>query len=104
MINAMKRSSAVVLMLFVALAFCACKKDPQKAKAKYLASGEAFLKQKKYGDAAVEFQNAIRIDPNYAEAYYQLAQAELGRKDFQKAFLALKKTTELDPNSNGCPA
>jgi tetratricopeptide (TPR) repeat protein len=97
MINAMKRSSAVVLMLFVALAFCACKKDPQKAKAKYLASGESFLKQKKYGDAAVEFRNAIRIDPNSAVAHYQLAQAELAQKHFQNAFVELQKTTKLDP-------
>jgi Tfp pilus assembly protein PilF len=97
MINTMKRSSVVVLLLFVALAFCACKKDPQKAKAKYLASGEAFLKQKKYGDAAVEFQNAIRIDPNDAGAHYQLAQAELGRKDFRRAFLALQTTISKDP-------
>jgi tetratricopeptide (TPR) repeat protein len=98
MINTMKRSSTVILMLFVALAFCACKKDPQKAKAKYLASGEAFLKQKKYGDAAVEFRNAIRMDKDYAGAYYQLAQAELAQKHFPQAFQALKKTTDLDPN------
>ena len=56
------------------------------------------MEQKKYGDASVEFRNAIRIDPRFIEAYYQLAQAELAQHDWPGAFGALEKTIELDPS------
>ena len=56
------------------------------------------MQQKNYGDASVEFRNAIRIDPRFAEAYYQLAQAELAQRDWRAAFVALERTLELDPS------
>jgi tetratricopeptide (TPR) repeat protein len=89
-------NTALVLVVS-ALLLGACSKDPQKAKAKYLAAGENYMKQKHYGDAVVEFRNAIRLDPRFADAYYQLAQAELAQQNWTGAYKDLQKAIELDP-------
>jgi len=87
-----------IVIIFLAASFLVgCGRDPQRAKAKYLASGQNFLNQKKYGDATVEFRNAIRMDPRSAEAYYQLAQAEIGQQNWKAGFADLEKAIELDP-------
>ena len=86
---------AIVLMLAAVLS--ACTKDPQIAKAKYFAAGQNYMKSGKYGDAAIEFRNAVRLDPRFVEAYYQLAQADLARNDWSAAYATLAKTIDLDP-------
>ncbi len=74
----------------------ACTHDPQKAKAKYLASGEKFMKKGQYSDASIEFRNALRLDPRFVDAYYQLAQADLAQREWQGAYSSLSKAIELD--------
>src|SRR5580700_7262637 len=88
-------ASAIAFLAAVALTSCA--KDPQKAKAKYFAAGQGYMKKGQYGDAAIEFRNALRLDPRFVEAYYQLAQADLARHDWSAAYGYLEKTIELDP-------
>jgi len=87
-----------VVLLCAALIICACATNPQKAKAKYLAAGQNYMKKGDYGDAIVEFRNALRIDPRFVEAYYQVAQADLAQRDWSTAYAALEKAIELDPN------
>src|SRR5215469_12468565 len=89
-------NTAIVLSIS-ALLLGACSKDPQKAKAKYLAAAQKYMQQKQYGDATVEFRNAIRLDPVSADTYYQLAQAELALQDWSGAYGDLQKAIELDP-------
>ena len=35
------------------------------------------MQKGKYGDAAIQFKNALRFDPQFVNAHYQLAQAQL---------------------------
>ena len=98
MLSSSRQINKAMFVIAAGLLLGACSKDPQKAKAKYLATGEKYMKQKQYGDAAVEFRNAIRLDPRFADAYYQLAQAELAQNAWTEAFLNLEKATELDPD------
>ena len=74
-----------------------CSKNPEKAKAKYLAEGQQYMKKGQYGDAAIEFRNALRIDPRFVDAYYQLAQANLAQHNWNEAYASLEKTIDLDP-------
>jgi tetratricopeptide (TPR) repeat protein len=97
MLSSKRQIHTSILLIAAALLFGACARDPQKAKAKYLAAGEKYMKQKQYGDAAVEFRNAIRLDPRFVDAYYQLAQAELAQRDWRGAYASLEKAIELDP-------
>jgi tetratricopeptide (TPR) repeat protein len=87
-----------VVLLSAALLLGSCSSDPQKAKAKYLATGQNYMEKGQYGDAAIEFRNALRLDPRFVDAYYQLAQANLARHDWTAAYAALEKTIELNPS------
>src|SRR5271156_1698530 len=86
-----------VLAISIALLLGACSRDPQKAKIKYLAEGQKYMKKGQYGDASVEFRNALRLDPRFVDAYYQLAQADLAQRDWPGAYASLGKAIELDP-------
>ena len=97
MLGSTRRRKTAILLISLALLLSSCKKDPEKAKAKYLASGQKYMQQEKYGEAAIEFRNAIRVDPNYGEAYYQLSQAAKAKRDWQVAYSSLEKVLELDP-------
>src|SRR5271163_2172569 len=88
----------VVIAISVALFLNACARDPQKAKAKYLAEGQKYMKKGQYGDASVEFRNALRLDPRFVDAYYQLAQADLAQRDWSAAYASLERAVDLDPN------
>jgi TolA-binding protein len=78
-----------ILLASAVLALTSCASDPQKAKAKYLASVQKYLKSGRFADAAIEFRNVIRLDPRSADAYYQLGQADLALHDWQGAYLAI---------------
>ncbi len=88
---------AGAILVLTALALVSCASDPQKAKAKYLAAGQGYMKKGQYGDAVIEFRNALRLDPRFVEAYYELAQADLAQHDWRSAYGSLEKTIELDP-------
>jgi tetratricopeptide (TPR) repeat protein len=92
-----RKLKTVVIAISVTLLLGACARDPQKAKAKYLAEGQKYMKKGQYGDASVEFRNALRLDPRFVDAYYQLAQADLAQRDWQGAYASLAKAIELDP-------
>jgi len=86
------------LVLSAAVLLSSCSADPQKAKAKYLANGQKYMKKKQYASAMIEYRNALKIDPRFVDAYYQLAQADLAQQDWRAAYGALEKAIELDPN------
>jgi tetratricopeptide (TPR) repeat protein len=77
--------------------FASCSSNPHKAKVKYLAEGQNYMKKGKYGDASVEFRNAVRVDPRFVDGYYELAKADLALHNWQAAYAALEKAIELDP-------
>ena len=91
------KMKSALIAVSVSLLFSACAPDPQKAKAKYLAEGQKYMKKGQYGDASVEFRNALRLDPRFVDAYYQLAQADLAQRDWRGAYTSLEKAIELDP-------
>jgi len=45
----------------------ACATDPQVAKRKYFESGNQYFQNKKYAEATVQYNNALRQDPNPAQ-------------------------------------
>ncbi|MBV8857694.1 MAG: tetratricopeptide repeat protein [Acidobacteria bacterium] len=86
---------AVLLACLVALA-ASCT-SPEKAKAEHVARGEAFLKERRWQEASIEFRNAIQIDDNLAPAHWGLAQAyeQLGRGS--EYIEELQRAVKLDP-------
>jgi tetratricopeptide (TPR) repeat protein len=91
-----KRIAITSGLIALLLLLDSCARDPQKAKARYLASGQNYMKKGKYGDATVEFRNALRLDPRFVEAYFQLAHADIAQQNWDDAYAALQKAIELD--------
>ncbi len=96
----------------LSLLLVSCAGNPQKAKLKYLQKGEAYMKQSQYSSAVIEFRNALKVDPRYTDAYFQLAKADLAladaasalqkkdlvEQDARNAYKALSQAISLDPN------
>jgi len=91
------RITVATALLSACLMLFSCSRNPQKAKAKYLAQGQNYMKKGQYGDAVIEFRNALRIDPRFVDAYYQLAQASLAQHNWNAAYESLEKAIALDP-------
>ncbi|HEV2763943.1 MAG TPA: tetratricopeptide repeat protein [Pyrinomonadaceae bacterium] len=87
----------LLAVLLAALAAVSCT-NPEQAKADYLRRGEAFLKERKFQEASIEFRNALQIDDRLAAAHWGLAQAFEGLQRGNEAFDALRRAVELDPN------
>jgi Tfp pilus assembly protein PilF len=88
----------VVLLLAVALDG-GCHTDPNVKKQKYLESGKRYSSEGKYKEASIQFQNAIKIDKNFADAHYELAQAYVHLSQFSQAYGELMRTVELQPTN-----
>src|SRR5262252_375358 len=95
----MKVRSAVLgsCVLIVAL-LVGCSRDPNVRKQKYFASGQQYFASGKYREAAIQYSNAIQVDPRYAEAHYQLAQTYIKLQQWVRAYQELSQTLEIDPN------
>ena len=93
-----RRGLLLVLFTALAVASAACS-NPEKAKAEHVARGEAYLKEKKWQEASLEFRNAIQIDDRLAAAHWGLARAYEGLGQIAPAFDELRRTAELDPNN-----
>lgn len=88
---------AGAILACMTLVLCSCARNPQAAKAKYFAEGQNYMKKGKFGDAAIEFRNALRLDPRFVDAYYQLAQADMAQQDWSAAYASLENAIGLDP-------
>lgn len=66
--------------------------------------GGFYMKKKSYKAAARRFREATRWDPNNAEAFLKLAEAEEKLHDEKAAREAYSKYLELDPDSKDAAA
>ena len=98
----MQRSRSLPLILTLALfaTFAACSRDPNLRKQKFFASGQSYFAQGKYPEAAIQFSNAIDIDPRFAEAHYQLAQADLKLRNGIRHTRNSAARVELQPEND----
>ena len=95
----MTRSISVRMLLaclLLAAIFTGCSRDPNVRKQKYFDSGENYFAQGKYHEAAIQFSNAIQVDPRFAQAHYELSQTYLKLDDKNRAFEELSRTVDLD--------
>jgi tetratricopeptide (TPR) repeat protein len=58
---------------------------------------ESYLKEQKFVEAEKQFLEAIRINPNFGEAYINLSQAKTSLGKLDEAELALQQALSLDP-------
>jgi tetratricopeptide (TPR) repeat protein len=80
----------VAIAFLLALTLVSCRRDPNTAKTHYLESGNKFFDRGRYKEAAIQYQNAIKIDPKFGPAHYRLGLVYLQAKP-AKVLLALRE-------------
>jgi cellulose synthase operon protein C len=97
----MSRSAALCLTLagILIAALTCCSRDPNVRKQKYYESGDHYFAEGKYREAAIQYANAVQVDPRFAQAHYQLAETYLKLRDLNRAFQELTRTVELAPDN-----
>lgn len=87
----------VLTLCLIPALLTSCSLDPNARKQKYFQSGQRYLEKHEYREAAIEFTNAVRIDPGFAEAHFQLAESCLNMQQLDRARQELARTIELRP-------
>ena len=95
----MGRVPALVCLTILALLAQGCTRDPNVRKVKYLNSGKAYAAQGKEKEAIIQFSNAIKIDPHFAAAHFELAKAYMKSGSGIGAYSELRRTVDLDPKN-----
>ncbi|HEY2115095.1 MAG TPA: tetratricopeptide repeat protein, partial [Candidatus Angelobacter sp.] len=98
----MTRPVAVRLLLVAFLVpalLTGCNRDPNVRKQKFLESGNRYRDKGKLREAAIQYSNAIQVDPRFAEAHFQLGETYLKLKDGNRAFTELSRTVDLAPEN-----
>jgi tetratricopeptide (TPR) repeat protein len=92
---------AVFLLIFGALALSGCvtgRRDHDVA-SEYFDLGNAYVELGKYDKAITEFQAALKIDPGFVKADYNLALAYAQAKRTDDAVAILKRLLAADPQN-----
>jgi adenylate cyclase len=76
--------------------------DPELAEA-HSARGHVLALQKRFDEAAKEFEAAIRLDPQLYEAYFFFARSEYLRRDIEKTALLYEKASAVQPEDFKAP-
>ncbi len=76
----------------------ACMKSPEEQYKAYMESGAGYVEDNDYANAALQFRNAARVNPNVAEPQYELAKAYLKDNKIREAVQAIQEAVKIDPN------
>lgn len=86
---------ARVALAALTLVAAGCSKDPNVAKQEHFESGERYAAEGKYGEAIIEYRNAVQLDPQFGRARYRLADAYSQTGDLQAAFGEYVRAADL---------
>jgi Tfp pilus assembly protein PilF len=89
----------VFLQTFTVLCAVGCSSDPTARKQEFVESGNRYFEQGKYAEAAIEYRNAVKVDPNSADAHYRLAITKTKLGAWSDAFKELERTVDLQPDN-----
>ncbi|MDQ3213946.1 MAG: tetratricopeptide repeat protein, partial [Acidobacteriota bacterium] len=92
------RISQSSFAIALGLVLCAaCSRDPAAKATRYVASGDGYVARQQLPKAVLEYRNAIKARPDWAEPHYKLAKAYEASGDPAKAYQAYARTSDLDP-------
>ena len=97
-----KRAGLLIGLASLMVLFGSCSRDPSVAKQKYLDSGNRYFDKGQYRSAAIQYQNAIRVDPSFEDGHARLAQAYL-KLGMWSAAPTRELTRAVDENPNDLP-
>ena len=94
-----RAQSLLIFLLIAAFTLTSCSFNPEVKKKKFLDKGIAYFDNGQFREANIEFENAIKIDPKFADAHYHLAQSFLKQGDWSHAYQGIWLTVEFDPTN-----
>ncbi|MET0213331.1 MAG: tetratricopeptide repeat protein, partial [Vicinamibacterales bacterium] len=77
----------------------ACSGDPEEQARKYVASGDAYVAKNSRDEAIIQYRNAIKARPQWAEAHYKLAQTYQAAGDYVNAYSEYARAADLEPTN-----
>lgn len=86
----------VVLLLVLALAGCSSREERRDS---LIANAKRLERSDKCGEAKLEARNAIKLDPNAAEAYLVLGKCALKEQNWRNAFGSFSRALEIEPDN-----
>ena len=89
----------LISVLVIIAAFSSCARDPNLRKQKYFESGQRYFERGNLDAAAIEFRNAVGVDPAFADAHYKLALIYLRKQQWPRADQELVRVIELQPEN-----
>ncbi len=97
----MNKKGLVLLLIMCGLLFFSERAEAVKSAESYFSEGVAAFAEKNYRKAARQFEKALKVNPEDANAYYYLGNCYGYLGDKQKAEECLEKAVELDPELKG---
>jgi Tfp pilus assembly protein PilF len=93
----MRNVLRLALVLSLALSTIVCSRDPQVAAREYAANGDAYMAKGMTKEAILEYRNAVKSLPRWADVHYKLARAYTAANDPEHAYESYARTADLDP-------
>jgi len=94
--HSLSRVTVIGVALLLLVTACA---DEEKQVDEFMARGLAAVEAQNDDEAIIEFRNAIQLDPNDADAHYELAKAYLRTKQLNDAYWELTESVRLNPDN-----
>jgi tetratricopeptide (TPR) repeat protein len=91
------RSAGAALTIIVGLLLSAACESPEEREADYVQNGKALFESHEYAKAAIEFRNALKINPTNPESKYLLGLVLERQGNLQAAFAAFQDVTFQSP-------
>jgi tetratricopeptide (TPR) repeat protein len=94
------RKHGLVHALFIALmvvALAGCSKSPEQKRQEYLKSAREYADHKRYDEACIQYQNALKIAPDDVKALISLGETRLKLKHSMDAYAAFSRASVADP-------
>jgi tetratricopeptide (TPR) repeat protein len=71
--------------------------SPEVKRDRYFQKGQEYIVQSKLSEALIMFKNALKVDPTFAEAHYQIGLVLLQKRDFQQALAEFGRAIDRKP-------
>src|SRR6187549_3613070 len=93
----MSNRVARLLLLSVTFLSVGCSKDPAKARAEAMASGDKYFAAEQFKEASVEYRRAIQADPNFGDARARLGETYVKTGELAAALRETVRAADLLP-------
>jgi tetratricopeptide (TPR) repeat protein len=95
----MRKYIGICMVLLMIVAVCGCSKSPEEKRKDYLTSAQKYQNKGKNAEAAIQYQNALRIAPDDVKTLINLGELRLKLNQPIEAYKAFSKASLADPKN-----